>query len=156
MIIFGFCKHGRKVPELGIEDKRSEEKIPDLRLLAEEEEEEGGARGREGRTSKSEQPQKKRGHDLSHRDGRSMTVGKTWQGSRHGLCVVSLEETIDRVWQGCVLRLERGGWKSGLVGRSWRRTVRELGISDTYLGVVYHLGPGSSQGYEVLVVVDTR
>lgn len=36
-----------------------------------------------------------------------MAVGKTWQGSRHGLCVVSLEETIDRVWQGCASIIER-------------------------------------------------
>lgn len=78
----------------------------------------GGAPKKRRKREKSEEPKKRR-HALSHCDGRSMAVGKSWQGSRHGRCVVSLEETIDRVWQGCVLRLEResGGWKCGLVGR---------------------------------------
>jgi dUTPase len=59
-------------------------------------------------------------------------VGKSWQGSRHGLCVVSLEGTIDRVWQGCVcvLRLERAADRRAV----WSDDSRmELLVIPTYI-----------------------
>lgn len=92
----------------------------------------GGLKTEKEERAKNQGTQKRR-HDLSHCDGRGMAVGKTWQGSRRGLCVVTLEETIDRVWQGCAsIRERRMGGRVGPTKLAVSRTRREADDFKSY------------------------